>query len=59
MNQINGKKVQCSLRTDRKLVRGVITGITVNVTADDVKGNVRNAKVSEVRRLKAAEMGLK
>lgn len=59
MNKINGKKVQCSLMTDRKLVRGVITGIPVNVTADDVKGNVTNAKVSEVRRLKASRNGIK
>lgn len=59
MKQINGRKVQCTLTRDRNLVRGVVTGIPVNVSADVVKGNVKNAKVSEVKHLKANRNGIK
>lgn len=59
INKINGKKVHCSLMNDRKWVRGVITGIPVNVTAENIKGNVTNAKVSEARRLKTNRNGIR
>lgn len=59
INKMNSKKVHCSLMNDRKWVRGVITGIPVNVTAEDIKGNVTNAKVSEARRLKTNRNGIR
>lgn len=57
MNKINGKKVQCSKTNGKKIVKGVITGIPVNVSVEDVKGNIKNANVNEVRRLKINRNG--
>lgn len=37
----------------------VVTGIPVNVSADDAKENVTKVKVSEVKRLKANRNGIK
>ncbi|KAI2664043.1 Nucleic-acid-binding protein from transposon X-element [Labeo rohita] len=56
MNIINGKKVECS-KTYKKFTKGVITGILVNVSVDDVKRNITNARVNEVRRLKVNRNG--
>ena len=59
MSIVDDKKVQCSAFKSRKLVRGVVTGIPVRISEDDIKGNITNAKVSEVRRLKASWNGIK
>lgn len=59
MNKIEDREVQCTLARSRKLVRGVVTGIPIRVSDEDVKGNVTNAKVREVKRLKANRNGIK
>lgn len=59
MYKIDGKEVQCKLARSRKLVRGAVTGIPIRVSNDDVKENISNAKVSEVKRLKASRNGIK
>lgn len=41
---INKKKIECSM-TYRNFVKGVITGIPVNVSDEDVKRNI-NARVN-------------
>lgn len=52
INKINGKGVKCSVVFDKKLVRGVISGIPLRESVDDVKGSINNAKVKEAKRLK-------
>lgn len=59
MNKINGREVQCSLTSDRNFIRGVVTGFQVNVSEDDVKGNVKNANVKVVKCLKAYKNWIK
>lgn len=56
MNIINRKKVECS-KNYKKFTKGVITGIPVNVSVDDVKRNITNARVNEVRHLKVNRNG--
>ncbi|XP_067281993.1 uncharacterized protein [Pseudorasbora parva] len=56
INMINKKKVECSM-TYRKFAKGVITGIPVNVSVEEVKKNITNVKVNEVRRLKINRNG--
>lgn len=41
-----------SLVNERKVFRGVIVGIPVNVSVEAIKENITNAKVSEVKCLK-------
>jgi len=57
MSKIHGKLVQCSKANDKKLVRGVITGIPVNVQADDIMANIKHVKVCEAKRLKTKRFG--
>ena len=52
LNKINGKNVQRSVPEDRKLIRGVISGVPIVVSADQIKDNVTGEKVLEARRLK-------
>ena len=59
MSTVEGKKVECSLFSGRKLVRGVVTGIPVRISAEDVKGNITNARISDVKRMKANRNGIK
>jgi len=40
LNRINGKKIKCVSTGNKALVRGVITGIPVNVTEEQIKDNV-------------------
>ena len=42
MSKVDGNKVHCSLMSNRRLVRGVVTGIPVRVSTDEVKENVKN-----------------
>ena len=57
MSKVDGNKVQCSLMSNRRLVRGVVTGIPVRVSTDEVRENVKNVKISEVKRLIANRDG--
>ena len=62
MSKVDGNccsKVHCSLMSNRRLVRGVVTGIPVRISTDEVKENVKNVKISEVKRLKANRNGIK
>lgn len=52
VNKINGKKVKCSEVYDRKLIRGVITGIPVSESLNNVIEGITNAKIKEAKRLK-------
>lgn len=51
MGKMNGKRVQCL--TNDRLVRGVVTGIPVNVSVDEFKTNITNVKVKDVKRMKS------
>ncbi len=57
MSKIHGKPVQCSKANDKKLVRGVITGIPVNVQTDAIIANIKHVKVCEAKRLKTKRFG--
>ena len=46
ISKINGKEVLCSLARDRNFIRGVVTGIPVNILEGDIK-NIKNAIVSD------------
>ena len=59
MSKINGKDVLCSLARDRNFVRGIVTGIPVNILEGDIKENIKNAIVSDVKRLKVNREGIK
>lgn len=57
LNKIEGTKVQATLVEDRRITRGVITGIPTNVSEDQIKESVEGAKVIAVRRLKTTWNG--
>lgn len=57
VNKLNGHKVLCSVAYDKKLVRGVISGVPLSESVDAVKKSVKNAKVKEARRLKTKREG--
>lgn len=60
LNKIEGKKVLATLaKSGGGLVRGVIFGIPVSVSADQIKENVKGVKVREARRLKTTREGQK
>lgn len=59
INKLEGKAVKCTLARSRKLIRGVVSGIPVKISADEVKENVTNVRVNEVKRLKASRDGVK
>ncbi len=50
---------ECSLLDDRKLTRGVISGIPTVVSVDQIKDNVVGAKVLDSKRLKTTRNGEK
>lgn len=52
MNKVNGMAVECTMDYSKKFIKGVITGFPVNVSAEDVKENITNVCVREVKRLK-------
>lgn len=41
MNKINGKRVECSMANGKKFVKGVVTGILLNISVEDVEKNVK------------------
>ena len=57
LSTINGVQVKCSKANDKKLCRGVITGIPVNVHTDAIKENIKHVKVCEAKRLKTKRFG--
>lgn len=59
LNRIDGKRIKCILTGNKALIRGVITGIPVNVTEEQIRDNVTGAKVLEVKRLKTTRNGEK
>lgn len=58
VNKINNNKVKGSLVFDKKLVRGVISGIPLRESTDAVKENITNAKITDVKRLKTKRDGV-
>ncbi|KAL1251099.1 hypothetical protein QQF64_018895 [Cirrhinus molitorella] len=59
LNRIDGKRVKCVLSENKMLIRGVITGIPVNVVEEQIRDNVTGAKVLEVKRLRTTRNGEK
>lgn len=57
MNTFNGKAVECTMEYSKKFAKGVIIGIPVSVSVEDVRGNITNASVREVKRLKMNRNG--
>lgn len=57
INKLNGLRVKCSMVYDKKLVRGVITGIPLSESVDSVKEGIKNVKVREAKRLKIRRNG--
>lgn len=51
------KKVECSKTNGKRYVKGVVTGIPVNVSADEVKASITNANVVEAKRLRTNRNG--
>lgn len=47
-----GQKVTCSVVEGKKWIRGVISGIPIDISADVIKRNISGATVLEARRLK-------
>ncbi|MGL4647017.1 MAG: hypothetical protein ACRCVL_08025, partial [Cetobacterium sp.] len=59
LSTIDGRRIKCVLTRIKSLIRGVITGIPVNVNEDQIKDNVAGAKVLEVKLLKTTRNGEK
>ena len=55
LNKIEGKKVKAT--KGGALTRGVIFGIPLSISTGQIKENVKNARVREVRRLKTTREG--
>lgn len=58
VNKLNGKKVKCTVVFDKKLIRGVISGIPLSESISDVVGGIKNVKVKEAKRLKTKREGV-
>lgn len=48
---ILGKKVLCSIPEKKNWVRGVLSGIPTDISAESIKESISGAAVKEVRRL--------
>lgn len=59
LNRMGGKGVMRLMLEDKRATRGVISVIPTIVTTDEIKENVKGAKVLEVKRLKANRNGEK
>ena len=58
IKKLNGKDVKCNITGERR-VRGVITGIPVSISEEEIKDNMKRAKVSKVQRMKTNRDGIK
>lgn len=54
-----GIKVECSIPEEKKWIRGVMTGIPIDVSVEEIKRNITGATVKEVKRLKCFRNGEK
>lgn len=50
VNKMSNNKVKCSMVFDKKLIRGIILGILLRESTDDIKESITNAKVKEAKR---------
>lgn len=58
INKINGQKVKCVAARDKELIRGVITGISVDESVEELVKNITNVKIKEAKRLKMKRDGV-
>ena len=58
VSRLNGKPIKCTIVFDRKLIRGVISGIPLSESISDVVEGIRNVKVKEAKRLKTKREGV-
>lgn len=57
LNKIEGQKVVVTKVENKKFVRGVISGVPIVVTIEQIRNNVTGAKVVEVKHLKTTRNG--
>lgn len=53
-----GQNVKCVVGQDKELIRGVITGIPVDDSMEELVASIRNVKVKEAKRLKMKRDGV-
>lgn len=58
LTTFGGQNVKCVAGRDKELIRGVITGIPVGDTVEDLLASIRNVKVKEAKRLKMKRDGV-
>ena len=51
MEKLNGKKIKSHVPGAYARLRGVITGLPISVSIDDIKENVKGGRVMEAKRL--------
>lgn len=59
LNKFEGKSVSVSILENKQNARGVISGVPLAVSMDQIKGNVTGATVVEARRLRTTRNGEK
>lgn len=57
VGKLNGFEIKCTVASDRRLVKGVISGIPLSESVDVIKESITNVKVREARRLKTKRDG--
>ena len=59
MTSLEEKKVKCVVWERNKIVQGVITGVSTELTIEDVMSNLMGAKVEKAKRLMYSKDGVK
>lgn len=58
ISKMNGQGVRCVIACDKELIRGVITGIPVKDSVEELLGNIKNVKKEEAKRMKMKRDGV-
>ena len=59
MTTLEGKKIKCVLWERKRIVQGVITGVSTELTNEEIMRNVTGARVERVKRLTYNKDGVK
>lgn len=59
LKSLNGKKIKCFAWQRKKTVQGVITGVSTDISVEDILSNVEGAKVEKAKRLLYTKNGSK
>ena len=59
MTTLEGKKIKCVLWERKRIVQGVITGVSTELTNEEIMKNVTRARVERVKRLTYNKDGVK